>query len=176
SIQGIVLDGDGQPIVGARVEIESHERLATSGADGSYVLAPVWPGEVTLAAAAPGSLPRGLDVSLDQGQTLTGVDFTLLPVWDFEIADEGLSTSSGWAWGSDAVAGAHSGSSVWGTFLGDDYGNCGGYQLDLPPFSLRPYTTASLQLWTWYNTEEGYDGGNLQVSIDGGESWTVVTP
>ena len=48
---------------------------------------------------------------------------------------------SGWAWGSDAVAGAHSGSKVWGTALGEDYGDNVTWTLDSPTLAIPEGTS-----------------------------------
>ena len=33
-----------------------------------------------------------------------------------------------------------------------------------------------LELCHWYEIEEGYDGGNVKVSTDGGSTWDLITP
>jgi len=35
---------------------------------------------------------------------------------------------------------------------------------------------ACLELCHFYNTEPNYDGGNVKVSVDGGATWTLITP
>ena len=37
-------------------------------------------------------------------------------------------------------------------------------------------TSPTLAVDIWYNTEFSWDGGNVQISIDGGENWEVITP
>jgi hypothetical protein len=176
SVQGVVRGPNGLPLSGARIEIEGQSTWALSGFDGTFTLDPVTPGAVNLSASFSGMLPRGTSAQLSAGQNLSGIDLRLAQTWDFEASAEGLAPSGGWEWGSDGVAGAHSGTNVWGTVLGGDYADCADYRLDFPAISLRPYSFARLQLWSWYATQTGADGGNLQASTDGGQSWAVITP
>ena len=41
-------------------------------------------------------------------------------------------------------------------------------------FDLRTVNRATLEYWLWYDVEEGYDYGYVQVSADGGKSWHVL--
>jgi hypothetical protein len=175
-ISGVVsLQGGADPS-GTRVFAENQTGYAQAGPSGTYLLEPVTPGPVVVSADHDGYMPATATVTAPSGVELTGVNFTLKPVWDFESANEGLVSSSGWEWGSDSVTGAHSGTKVWGTKLNTNYANCADYRLDLPPLDLRFYETARIHFWHWYKTESGYDGGNVQVSTDGGSTWAVVAP
>ncbi|OIR11289.1 MAG: hypothetical protein BEU05_00925 [Marine Group III euryarchaeote CG-Bathy2] len=37
-------------------------------------------------------------------------------------------------------------------------------------------SSPKLSIATWYKTENTYDGGHVQISTDGGESWALLTP
>ena len=37
-------------------------------------------------------------------------------------------------------------------------------------------SSPKLSIATWYETENTYDGGHVQISTDGGESWALLTP
>ncbi len=176
SLSGTVRSPGGAPLPGARVEIEGQTASALTGPDGVYVLDPVWPGTLALCASLPDRMPRGRTLFLAQGEAAHGVDFTLADVWDFETSGEGLDPFGEWAWGSDAMAGAHSGSRVWGTVLGEDYDACADDRLDAPPLSLVHFEAATLRCWTWYENEAASDGGHLRASTDGGQSWSLVAP
>ncbi len=98
---------------------------------------------------------------------------------DFESDDGGL-VSSGtdeWQWNSDSVAGASSGSKVWGTVCGADYANHANYTLDL---SVSLTTNCKLTFNHWYKIEGAkaivYDGGNVKISDDGGSTFAVIEP
>jgi hypothetical protein len=54
TIGGIVTDGDRAPIAGATVKLRGTELVATTAADGTFSLAGVAPGVVTLVFVAPG--------------------------------------------------------------------------------------------------------------------------
>jgi hypothetical protein len=174
-VRGHVDFADGGSPVYARVFVTGQGASQPDGA-GDYILDPVAPGEVIVNANYAGKMPRARIVDVPSGDEVSGIDFTLAAIWDLEASGEGLTANAGWAWGSDAATGAHSGVNVWGTRLGANYENCADYQLDLPPLDLRFYSTARLHFWHWYDTEPGYDGGNVQISTDAGATWTVVPP
>ena len=176
SIRGVVRDALGAPLAGARIEVEGMTGSTSSVADGSYSVTGVPAGSVAVCASAPNLTARGKVVTVVSGQVLGGVDFVLKAAYDFEGDGEGFTAATGWAWGTDATPGAHSGVKVWGTVLGANYVNCADYRLDIPPVSLVDMTSATVRCWNWYRTETSYDGGNLQVSTDGGVTWTVIQP
>lgn len=176
SISGTVRAPDGMPIAGALIEIEAHTIVLTSGPDGTYSFPSIWPGDLNLSAASVGRIPRGIALTLGQGEVLTDVDFVLATLWDFESVDEGLQASGSWEWGADSQFGAHSGSLVWGTALNGEHGNCADDQLVFPAVSLGAFLDASFSAYFNYDIEDGYDGANLKVSFDGGQNWSVVTP
>ena len=41
-------------------------------------------------------------------------------------------------------------------------------------FDLRSVSTATLNFWTWYRLEEGYDYAYVMVSRDGGRTWSTL--
>lgn len=96
-------------------------------------------------------------------------------------ANNGGFTSTGttsWAWGTPASGPgqAHSGLNVWASNLSGNYNdNEDGYALS-PNINLRSYRGRSLILtwWQWLQTERNYDYGSVEVSNDGGTTWTRV--
>jgi hypothetical protein len=176
SITGVVRDALGAPLAYACIEVEGMTNSTYSAVDGSYSVTGVPAGSVAVCAGAPNLTARGNMVTVVSGQVLGGVDFVLKAAYDFEEDGEGFTAGAGWAWGTDATSGAHSGAKVWGTVLGANYVDCADYRLAIPPVSLVNMTSATLRCWNWYRAEANYDGGNLQVSTDGGATWTVVQP
>ncbi|HNQ38989.1 MAG TPA: C25 family cysteine peptidase [Candidatus Cloacimonas sp.] len=83
-------------------------------------------------------------------------------------------SSNGWEWGVSSVAGAHSGTKIWGTRLNSQYPNYANYQLTTP--SVYIGNNFMLEFWHYYNTEVNYDGGNVKISTNGGTTWTLITP
>lgn len=67
-------------------------------------------------------------------------------------------------------------SGVWATNLHDDYGDDESGYLASPPISMVGCEgmTITLSVEHWYSTEIEMDGGNIQVSTDGGANWGVV--
>ncbi len=64
---------------------------------------------------------------------------------------------------------------ILGTIIPGDYLPDGGEIAAVGPFFIDQYCTC-LELCHFYDTEATYDGCNLKVSIDGGATWTILTP
>jgi len=81
---------------------------------------------------------------------------------------------NGWEWGTSSFAGAHSGSKVWGTRLNSAYLANANYTLTTE--SVYIGNNFMLEFWHNYDTENGYDGGNVKISTNNGNSWSLLTP
>ncbi|MBD3347970.1 MAG: hypothetical protein GF400_02090 [Candidatus Eisenbacteria bacterium] len=64
---------------------------------------------------------------------------------------------------------------VWGTVLAADYPVSVGEALVMGPCPISA-DCYCMELCHYYDTEFGYDGGNVKVSTDGGATWTLVQP
>ncbi len=64
---------------------------------------------------------------------------------------------------------AHSGKYQWYSHRGDETNT----RLTRA-FDLRGVTTATLNYWTWYDIEPDWDYGYVEVSTDGGSTWTIL--
>jgi immune inhibitor A len=64
---------------------------------------------------------------------------------------------------------AHSGNYQWYSHRGDDSNT----HLTRA-FDLRDVSWATLNYWTWYDIEEDWDYGYVEISTDGGETWTIL--
>lgn len=96
---------------------------------------------------------------------------------NFETSDGNFvanPSSNGWEWGVSSVAGAHSGTKVWGTRLNSQYPANVTYTLTTP--SVFVGSNFMLEFWHSFNTESGYDGGNVKVSNNNGSSWMLLIP
>jgi len=87
------------------------------------------------------------------------------PVWEWGAAT-GIPTQS---CDGEAIG------TVLGTTLAGDYPSDAGDVAVIGP--MTPTTNCTcLELCHWYEAEEGYDGGNVKVSTDGGSTWELITP
>ena len=180
TVTGLVTDAaTGAGVSGATVELVGTAFApATTGPSGSYAIADVWEDTYTFRVEAPGYGVVEAERTVAAGSTVHDFAVAALAVLlehDFEAGDGGFTPSAGWAWGSDAVAGAHSGSRVWGTVLGGNYASGVQWTLDAPSVAIPTGAGAELRYWQWYDIESGYDGGNIKVSPDGGP-FALVTP
>ncbi len=109
--------------------------------------------------------------------------------WSFQLApavfaDDVEAGQGGW------VHGAGSGSDLWHVTSADSHSpthawlcgfDGGGYVDDMddwlvsPVVNLSGYGLVSLSFWQWYEIEGGYDGGLVEISVDGG-SWQQLSP
>jgi|GEM_PF-226243 len=109
-----------------------------------------------------------------------GTQFTIPDslFYDFEDGEAEFVATGDFALGtpSDGATSAYSGDNAWGTNLSDSYGNDVHSTLTSPELSLFGYTSPMLKFYHWFDTESYFDGGNVKVSNDGGETWTIVTP
>ncbi|OQY30011.1 MAG: hypothetical protein B6244_01760 [Candidatus Cloacimonetes bacterium 4572_55] len=126
------------------------------------------------AAAAPGEL----------------VDLPIL--YDFEENDGGLyqhivsegTDGETWAWGENVSdhgpSQAPSGVNLWGTGLSENYPNSADIYLLTSFLYLADFDSVRLSFDHWYDFEgtstRGFDGGNVAVSQDAGQNWTVIDP
>lgn len=73
TIGGVVTDGSRAPVAGATVRVRGAEQTATTGADGTFSLAGVDAGEVTLDVEAPGQPPASAQVPADRAAVVVAV-------------------------------------------------------------------------------------------------------
>ncbi|MDH7484866.1 MAG: immune inhibitor A [Anaerolineae bacterium] len=68
-----------------------------------------------------------------------------------------------------AATAAHSGRFAWWAHRADDSDTRLTHAFDLSEVS-----QATLEFWLWYDLEEGYDYGYVEVSTDGGATWHIL--
>lgn len=93
---------------------------------------------------------------------------------DFESNDGNFISETGWEWGIPAQVGPYSGVKVWATNLSGNYPNLIDYVLITPEYTLE--SSCILTFHHIYGMENYYDGGNVCISVDNGNNWTVITP
>jgi hypothetical protein len=95
---------------------------------------------------------------------------------NFEANDGGFTQAGGqWAWGTptSGPGAAYSGAKLWATVLGGNY-VAGLATLDTVAITVP--TGGDLSFWLWYDYEASYDGLNVQISTNGGTTWTLMMP
>ncbi len=108
------------------------------------------------------------------GNFTVGVSTTGLSL-DFEANNGGFISSAGWTWGIPTPLNAHSGTHLWATGLsGSNYPDMAHYELTSTPINIGE--NASLTFWHHFGFELNYDGGNVKVSTNNGQSFSLVTP
>jgi Secretion system C-terminal sorting domain/Carboxypeptidase regulatory-like domain len=183
-VSGVVTDVDsGDPIVGASVLIGNGTDV-TDGS-GSYEILDQFSGDNNVTISAGGYLTFYSSVVLDPG--MNGYDFQLeaLPppvlgdyFTDFE-ADQGFFEGTGtWEWGTPTVSPtfAYSGVNCWATVLGGNYNNLDNDWLTSVTSFQANDGNATLSYYHYLSYEGNYDGYNVKVSTDGGDTWTVIDP
>ena len=97
-------------------------------------------------------------------------------LYDFELESAFTTgTGSDWQWGTPTSGpnNSHSGSKVWATNLSGNYSDLAESILETPEISLTDKDSSKLSFWHWYvneySSEKFWDGGNVKISVDGGQ-------
>ena len=90
---------------------------------------------------------------------------------DFEANNGGYipEPDSGWKW---LQGNSHSGIKAWGT---GPYLENANWKLTSIDFQ-AVRDTPQLRFWHWYEMESYWDGGNVKLSTDGGNTWNIISP
>lgn len=93
---------------------------------------------------------------------------------DFEQSEGDFASQEGWEWGISSHTPAHSGSKIWATSLDDNYPNGASFSLVSP--IIKVINNATLSFWHRLGCQPNFDGGNVSISTNNGNSWTVINP
>ncbi len=115
------------------------------------------------------------------------LDFRLAAIQSFEVDEGGFEFSPPdtviWEYGvptaeGGPAEGAYHGENVWGTVLADTYPLLQTSYLITPPYYLFDNSNNDyhLMFYHWYEMYSEFAGGNVQISTDEGETWTVIHP
>ncbi|HPR63410.1 MAG TPA: S8 family serine peptidase [Thermoanaerobaculia bacterium] len=102
--------------------------------------------------------------------------FETLGMFDF-FMDDVESGNAGWTADSPWAiidTDSHSASHSWTDSPGGNYTAYADVSLTSPVFNFSAYSTALLSFWHHYDIESGYDYGYVEVTTNGGTSWTAV--
>lgn len=69
---------------------------------------------------------------------------------------------------------AYSGANLWATNLAGNYNSSANAWLMSPAINLTGVTNATLQFAHWYDFETSYDKGYVEISTNGGSTWTQL--
>jgi bacillopeptidase F len=143
--------------------------------DGSYeLLLPAGTYDITASADGYGSHTVSA-VTVAAGPPTT-LDFMLQP-YETVVFDDVEAGPGGWTaegqWAITAEASA-SPTHSWTDSPGADYGDNWNYSLISPVFDLFEIAGVVLEFSHIYELESGYDYGIVEVSADGGSSWTPI--
>jgi hypothetical protein len=72
------------------------------------------------------------------------------------------------------ITGTHSGPNAWEINLNGPYQNGSNEMLYSPFFDFSNAADVELRFWHWYYCDAYYDGGRVEYSTDGGNTWTVL--
>ncbi|HOF59074.1 MAG TPA: C25 family cysteine peptidase [Candidatus Cloacimonadota bacterium] len=93
---------------------------------------------------------------------------------DFEADNGNMISEAGWVWGTPSQVTPYSGSKVWATGLSGTYPEYANYNLITPIYRLSENSVLTFK--HRYGLEANYDGGNVSISTNDGESWQLITP
>ncbi len=174
TLDGLVLEaGNGTPLA-ATVSAGSFS-TATDPATGAYSLR-LPAGTYTLTATSPGHAAQSVAnvVAIDDQTTTT--DFAL-PYLLTRFADDGEHGNLGWTaqspWALSTEAAA-SPTHAWSDSPGGNYGNGVNTSLTSPTWDLTGLENVTLSWRQIYDLETGWDYGRVEVSTNGGSSWSEV--
>jgi hypothetical protein len=93
---------------------------------------------------------------------------------NFELSDGSFTPETGWVWGTPTQVTPSSGQKLWATNLSGSYPNLVQYHLYTPAYLLS--TGSIMKFKHSYAFESGYDGGNVSISTNNGQTWTIIQP
>lgn len=95
---------------------------------------------------------------------------------DFELNNGNFVSETGWAWGTPTQGAVTppSGTRLWATNLSGNYPTLVQYHLYTPQYMLS--TNSVMKFKHLYAFENNYDGANVSISTNGGNSWTIIQP
>ena len=177
AVHGYVTDEDSNPIPEAELSIlNTPISPVVTNTQGYYIFSAVPGGssyEIEVSASGYGIMRDDFCIA---GNDTVSIDFSLLSLESFESDNGGLFGEGDWEWGSPSSGpgSAYHGDNVWATVLDGNYSSDADIGLVTPYYAIDS-PNAVMSFYHWYYIQEG-DGGNVQVSLNGGWTWETVTP
>ncbi|MCD6161267.1 MAG: S8 family serine peptidase [candidate division Zixibacteria bacterium] len=176
-LHGYVYDSDSIALENAVLSVnDTPLDVVYTNSDGYYYFDNIPCGATyNIEAAASGHGCGLASVYIPENDTASQ-DFYLQMLESFEYDNGGYVGSGCWQWGSPGAGpdSAYDGSNVWGTTLNGDYPN----NVDdwLTTIIYEVGDQASYSFYHWFDIENSWDGGNIQITTNGGSTWNVITP
>jgi len=181
-ISGNVITDNGGTVNGTIVWCQGI--LDTLDSGGKYYLTGIRPGNIKIFAYLFGYKTSHLDTTVLNGDSIS-VDFMLTSGND-EIFDDfesnqlvEINAYGDWELGQpvSGPAMAYSGQHCWATNLDSNYshGHLKNYMVT-EELSILGLAYPVLQFAHWYDFEQDIDGGNVKISTDNGQTWTIINP
>lgn len=108
------------------------------------------------------------------------LDFVLMSVQSFELSDGGFTAQGEWEWGIPTEEGgpaeAYMGEKCWGIDMDGEYNNNQNINMYSCSYTISDASIALLKFYHWYEITDGWDGGNVQLSLDDGDNWQIIIP
>lgn len=180
SLEGWVRSAlNGRPIEGATVTVLNTPLTPQVTTEDGYYSFDI-PGGATyqVQAVMPTYIGKTKSAAIEEGEN-TVVSFALGKAESFEDDNGGYTGLMLWEWGAPSdygPGGAHWGENCWATNLDGAYGNNANSPLYSKTYSLGEATSATLNFYHFYDTQQGRDGGNVKISTDGGSTYSLITP
>ncbi len=173
AIEGTLETEDGAPTAASLRFLPKAAHGPVLG-DGSFEVGGL-PEDSTIVIQARGVLRGAAPESLTvQGGDTIAVALTLVATHDFDQVDGGMGVQGG-VWTHGAGPSFNSAPAAWGAPLLGGYPNDADASLISPPLLVLG-ADAQVSFHHQMAAEEGFDGGNLGVSITGDTTWSVVIP
>ena len=173
-VQGVVRDANTLAPLAATVSVGPFSTTTNPGT-GAYSFQ-VPPGTYDIGATAPGHAPRSV-AGVVAAELATVTQNFALPPFSPVLADDGEGTNPGWTaqspWALTTETAA-SPTHAWSDSPGGNYTNNRDTSLTSPTLDLSAASDIALSWKQIYDLENGYDFGHVEVSANGGSTWTEV--
>jgi hypothetical protein len=173
-VQGVVREAGTLAPLAATVTVGPFGTTTTPGT-GAYSFQ-VPPGTYDIRATSPGHAARSVAGVVAAPLATVTADFAL-PVISTVLADDGEGTNPGWTAQSPWALTTESSASPthsWTDSPGGPYVNFVDTSLTSPVLDLSQATDVALDFKQIYDLENTYDFGHVEISANGGATWTEV--
>ncbi|MGH2543393.1 MAG: carboxypeptidase regulatory-like domain-containing protein, partial [Ardenticatenaceae bacterium] len=175
-IEGYVREAGTNAPLAATVSVNNGLFQTTTDPATGYYQLQLPSGTYDLTASAPDHASQTVEEIVAQDFQTIQQDFSLSPICaafadDVEGGTNGWTAQSPWAITTEA---SHSPTHSWTDSPGGDYSNGRNVALSSPVLDLTGFESITLNYWQICDTEAGYDFCHVEISADGGATWSEV--